>query len=341
MQDDQSAFLRPEQNSGANFRFHAVRVFLTYAQSGDVTPQEVFDQINPRYPFKEYIIVQEHHQDGNLHIHACIRFKREVNTTDARCFDLYIGETRLHPHIGRVASWKHAVQYCRKEADASILTNIPESVAGVRASVHDVYREALDSGSRETAYEIIRTGPTRDWVLYGPQIRSAIDAHFTPPAQDYVPTFDASSFTNVPGDALEWALDNISRPRRQNHRAKSLLLVGPSRIGKTEWARSLGPHIYINGYYCLEELEKNGDYLVCDDIPWERFPVWKSILGCQREFTMTDKYRKKIVIRDWNKPCIVLWNPDMYPTEAFQSRDVADWIDANTVKVICSRDPFY
>lgn len=34
---------------------------------------------------------------------------------------------------------------------------------------------------------------------------------------------------------------------------------------------------------------------------------WKSFLGCQRDFVITDKYKKKHMIH-WGKPCIYLSN---------------------------------
>lgn len=60
-----------------------------------------------------------------------------------------------------------------------------------------------------------------------------------------------------------------------------------------------------------EIIKENTDYIVCDDIPWEKFPVPKAIIGCQNSFILTDKYRKKIKIDNWDKPCIILSNPDM------------------------------
>ena len=71
------------------------------------------------------------------------------------------------------------------------------------------------------------------------------------------------------------------------------------------------------------------DFIILDDIPWERFPAYKAILGCQREFTLTDKYHRKVALRNWNLPCLVLWNEDMYPEEWCSNKNLIDWLAEN------------
>lgn len=330
-QVDESTFLFPTANQ-SRFRFNAIKVFLTYPHSS-FDLQRLHQELHSRYPIAKYIYCLEEHENGEPHVHAALWFVRKINTTDQRCFDF---EDR-HPNIGRVRCWSAAVRYCRK--DGNIFTNLSEDQRSSRTEANDVYSQALAAPTREDAYTIIQEGAARDWVLYNGAIRNSIENHFAPAIPPYDSAFSPSDFRNVPEDAFQWAFHYISRPRRTISRPKSLLLVGKSRIGKTAWARSLGPHIYINGYYSLDEMMREGDYIVCDDIPWEKFPSWKSILGCQEEFTLTDKYRKKFIFRNWNKPCIVCWNREMYPKE-FEDRNIAQWIDENCIKVFTD-NPFY
>lgn len=63
--------------------------------------------------------------------------------------------------------------------------------------------------------------------------------------------------------------------------------------------------------YNVDDLDLDADYIVCDDIPYERFPAFKAIVGCQNSFVLTDRYRKKITIENWDKPLIICINPDM------------------------------
>lgn len=108
-------------------------------------------------------------------------------------------------------------------------------------------------------------------------------------------------------------------------RPRSLWLVGPSRIGKTEWARSLGPHIYWNGSIDLASFIDYAQYAIFDDFKWEYLPFKKQFFGAQKEFTMTDKYRKKRTVK-WGKPSILIVNPEDDFYDRLDEREKQWWI---------------
>lgn len=108
------------------------------------------------------------------------------------------------------------------------------------------------------------------------------------------------------GFNLEFALTKcIFRPR-------GLVLYGATRLGKTVWARSLGPHAYFGGLFNLEEFnEQSARYAIFDDIAggFGYVPAYKNWMGGQFEFTVSDKYKHKRSVR-WGKPTIWLCNTD-------------------------------
>lgn len=115
-------------------------------------------------------------------------------------------------------------------------------------------------------------------------------------------------------------------------RPKSLIVVGASRIGKTEWARSLGAHCYWNGYFDLATWNPSAEYAIWDDLDWSKFTQYKQWLGAQQQFTVTDKYKCKMQIQ-WGKPCIVLSNKEpIFPEPS--------WIDKNCVTVFLNSPLF-
>lgn len=123
----------------------------------------------------------------------------------------------------------------------------------------------------------------------------------------------------------EQALTN--KPQR---RPKSLILYGPTRLGKTLWARSMGRHCYFNNTFNLSAYDPNVRYAVFDDITdgLSKFP-YKQWLGGQNQFEMTDKYHKKQTIY-WNKPAI--WIANENPLSHPKNID-CDWIKGNCVIV--------
>lgn len=130
------------------------------------------------------------------------------------------------------------------------------------------------------------------------------------------------NYTDVllPG-CIRWS----ANPYSQLDRPKSLVIWGASRLGKTEWARSLGHHMYFNGLFDLGEWDHTAEYAVFDDwSDWSKFYFYKQFMGAQRQFTLTDKYRKKRTVR-WGKPCIILANNR-------PQWDDEEWIEGNTIQ---------
>lgn len=114
-------------------------------------------------------------------------------------------------------------------------------------------------------------------------------------------------------------------------RPKSLILCGPSRLGKTEWARSLGRHMYFNGMLNLDDWDDDAKYIILDDFSPDvakYLPMWKSFFGAQRQFVLTDKYRKKRTVR-FGKP--LLWLCNECPR--LDDHNAREWLKENSVTV--------
>jgi hypothetical protein len=102
--------------------------------------------------------------------------------------------------------------------------------------------------------------------------------------------------------------------------------VGDSRRGKTEWARSLGPAIYMCGQFNLDDWEDSYDTIILDDINFAFFPHWKCFFGSQKCFNVTDKYRKKRRVS--GKLTIWLCNYGCEPSKSLSGAEL-EWYHAN------------
>lgn len=118
-------------------------------------------------------------------------------------------------------------------------------------------------------------------------------------------------------------------PLIYNDRPRSLVLFGPTRVGKTIWARDLGSHIYFCGLYSYAEAIKacDADYAIFDDIQGgiKFFPAYKNWLGAQAMFQIKGLYRDPQMLR-WGKPCIWISNTD--PRTDMALADI-DWLEGN------------
>lgn len=108
-----------------------------------------------------------------------------------------------------------------------------------------------------------------------------------------------------------------------------MVLYGPTRTGKTTWARSLGTHIYTVGLISGEELMKapEVEYAVFDDMRGgiKFFPAYKEWFGAQEYVTVKQLYRDPKLVK-WGKPCIWLSNTD--PRLEMQPDEVS-WFEGN------------
>lgn len=120
-------------------------------------------------------------------------------------------------------------------------------------------------------------------------------------------------------------------------RPKSLILWGPSRTGKTCWARSLGRHVHHANTFNMELHDDDADYAIFDDISGGlRSFDYKAWMGGQLHFSITDKYMKKRSIT-WGRPCIYLSNEN--PLLDARGVDL-DWLLANAVVVNIDRSMY-
>lgn len=107
---------------------------------------------------------------------------------------------------------------------------------------------------------------------------------------------------------LQWRRRNF--PVKGGGRPTSLVLVGPSKVGKTEWATSFGNPAIMNGGWNLDELlREDVTHLVINDIDVTDFPHKRDLAGCQEYITATGKYRQELTVK-WGKPVIWTCNED-------------------------------
>ncbi|GKV53791.1 hypothetical protein SLEP1_g60305, partial [Rubroshorea leprosula] len=118
------------------------------------------------------------------------------------------------------------------------------------------------------------------------------------------------------------------------HRVRSLVIIGPSKLGKSLVARSFGTHNYFQGEWNIEQFNPDATYNVFDDIEkgLDGFN-FRAFLGCQSDVNVADKYHKKTQIKN-GKPCIYLHNID--PLETKTGQKFAEWLTANCTFVYVS-----
>jgi len=313
------------------FRFSRRYALLTYAQCGDLDAFEVCNMLSDLGA--ECIIGRENHDDGGTHLHAFVDFGREYRTRNPRQFDV----GGCHPNIlGGQRTPEKMFDYATKDGDVVAGGLERPDGRGVHEA-RDVWREIILAETRDRFFELCAELAPGALCRSFTSLRAYADWKYRPIRGPYESPpgirFDTSEFPEL----ADWVQENLEgyHPGR---RGKSLIVVGPTRLGKTMWARSLRQkHAYFGGLFCLDEFEEDVDYAIFDDMQGglEFFHAYKFWLGHQQQFYATDKYRGKKLI-NWGKPAIWLANDD---PRTHKGAD-ADWLDENCVFVFVNRPLF-
>lgn len=274
------------------FRLQAKTFLLTYAQC-DLEKEVLLSFLKSLAPLKEWCIGKERHADGGKHLHAWVYYKDKIRTRDERYFDCH----GFHPNILVAKSKKGSIAYCSKE-DPEPLTHLEG-----KQSYGDIFDQAT---TRDEFMEMVLTSHPRDYAHNYDRLDSMARQHFKPKKVKYTPRY--TNFTNVPLEmsAIE-IVTNIDRP-------KTLVILGNRGIGKTEWARSHGNHIYARGCVIYDDIMgelEDAKYAVFDDL-WDwNFRFLKDFLGGQPTATITGKYRKPKQV-PWGLRSIFLTNEEFW-----------------------------
>lgn len=252
---------------------------------------------------------------GTLHYQGYVEFHREQGLRTIQGA-LGVGACRLGKRKG---SQLDNIKYCTKEesrVQPPIKFGTPKTEGagngGITEGGADVYRRALHCTNAESALRVIREGLPRDYFKSFNSIKAAVDHRYGKKRKEYSKTLEFA--WKLPEEIKNWIATEFVKMER----AKCLVVVGPTRLGKTAWARSLGKHMFWRTTVAYGDWNDEAKYIVMDDIDWQYIPQKKGILTQMGEVTLTDKYVKKITV-DNNKPAIVLTNktPDFGDEQAY------------------------
>jgi hypothetical protein len=119
----------------------------------------------------------------------------------------------------------------------------------------------------------VKSSDPMNYVLRHEQVEYYATKHYAPQKAPYTPQF--TEFRRVPQEMTDWVKTEFLK----KDRPKTLVVWGPSRTGKTCWARSLGNHSYLGYAWSIKEVHQDSDYIVIDDVEMTKFNLWQPFLG--------------------------------------------------------------
>jgi len=295
--------------ANGQFRMNARNIFLTYPRC-NLSKETLLEELIKIKPPHAYVISMEVHEDGAPHLHALLKYTKPINITNPNYWDV----KGFHPNMQTARDVEAVKAYVEK--DGNFIINWAE-----RKKMDCIL---ADAETPSQFLELVKENYPEQYVFQLEKVEYAANKLFIRPPSPYE-SLPLKDFI-LPNDVKEWARMELT----STDRPKSLWLCGPSRTGKTVWARSLGTHVYWNGSFMLDTFDERAQYMVLDDIKWEYVPAKKALFGGQKEFTLSDKYRRKRRIK-WGKPVIYLFNPDENPWDGLGQLE-KDWYKENIVR---------
>lgn len=360
-----------------NARFVGRHFLFTFSQSGPNWPYQDFVDLVSLLGAKYVIGRERHEDGGyHFHCFVdfertfdwenehrfCVGSKRLGSSS--RCPGLRHGNI-----LPIKATPYHTYDYVRKYGDVVACTMDRPAVTGGKASKDDHWKGSLSESTRNGFLDSVRDHSPRDFVVFGQQIGKFAERRFGaelvppqvqenagmglrvhwlryPAVRQWVRKVFTNPVPTIESLAAEGNYDAATREEDQafigtrgpvKRRPPSLILYGGSKLGKTDFARSLGPHCHFRGSFNQRTLLSIGvdniDYIIWDDVSWKDSALknenYKNWMGGQDRFTISDKFERKMDVT-WGKPCIFLSNKD--PLIGLPHEDVS-WLEANCIIV--------
>jgi len=300
----------------SQFRLDSSQFFLTYPQSrldldgAFISLKEL--SVSGVNPIK-VLVAEEEHQDGQVHHHAYVRFAKKVTIRDPHVFDI----DGRHCNVQSCRSAKAVIEYVTKggrfKADFEIKL-------GRNAALKQMIEEA--NTPDEFLREVIRSDP--EWTVSRfSNLRAFAEWKFTSQSRTCDPIRPYTDFSAIP-DVIQRFTDNLPNNIRGERSMRSLWLHGASRLGKTQLARSIGRHCYMQGIWNLKNLSDDADYAVFDDIDFESIKyIYKQLFGLQSDVNFTGKYMRPTTYK-WGIPIIFVTNQ-----VPFLDYEIQEWMEMN------------
>lgn len=214
----------------SNFDFHARYALLTYSQCEGLRPESIAECLN--LDEEQYIIARERHDDGGIHFHVFIDFRRKRRIRDARKFDV----EGYHPNISPSRGTPTRGYYYTIKDGEIVLGRLQRPTTG-RSGIPEnesSWAELALCEDSDTFWELLRSNHPKALITQYPAIKRYADGQF---AQRPV-VYESPSFQLCEGRAPEldeWSMEYIGtteRPiTREGSGSKYDPLLGPLSRG--------------------------------------------------------------------------------------------------------------
>lgn len=266
-----------------SFRIRGKYFFLTYSQCS-LEPDSLLLHLLDLKPgcVVRCRVAREHHQDGQPHLHAAIRYADRIDLRSELHFDF----GGSHPNVQKCNTWRKVLNYLVKERD----------LYDYAASDYDEDDGNGVSGSIDFADRVQDFTSYSEWLQFclSNSLSFGYAAEFWREAQrdtsaTILESEDPEQFSEFIGPELsdyEWESER-----------KSYVVRGPTGIGKTSWCKKWAPKpaLFVSHIDALRQFRPNYHVsIIFDDVSFCHMPPQTQIHICDYEDTRQIHMRHRV-----------------------------------------------
>lgn len=273
----------------------AVHFFLTYSQC-TLTHERVLSFLQSVKPVVWCRVAVETHEDGNPHVHVCVRFGERVRTRNtSNQFDC----DGFHPSIEVARDYKKVLGYLSKEGNYVDTGPVPTCTGiydDLVAAGHGGDRSAFDRVALENRVSF-------QWAQHIWDGCNAINANTILEPGQGTECLQLQQLQLYPG---------------------SMCIIGPSGCGKSTWAKRVSPKpaLWVTHLDDLKKLTKHHKCIIFDDMAFHHHPRTSQIHLADQDDVRSIHVRYAVVTIPANMPKIFTANSKPFDDDEAINRRV-------------------
>ncbi len=292
----------------SKFRLSAKKLFLTYSQVPvDVPKERLLQELQGKVSFAHFVIGRELHQDGGAHFHAVLISDKKFNICNANMLDVELNGTQFHGNYGTTRHVNSSIEYACKDGD--YITDLDYVKDGKVISLELLLTQKFKLIGRDPTLQEYFLENTKK--AFGKTDLVSVDKLFNLLGQiksrqpkPIKANYKIEDF-NVSDRLSDWITAKEKR---------SLFLVGPSGVGKTEFVRALAERLdwkmlTVNHLEGLNRLSPDYNAVFFDDFTFSKIDEEQLLALVDTEYQKDIRILFKVISKDPGLAQIFALNP--------------------------------
>lgn len=290
------------------FRLNAKKAFLTYSQVPlEATKEELLLTLQNKVSFAHYVVGRELHQDGGAHFHAVLISNKKFDIRNANMLDVELSGTKFHGNYTAIRHLNASIEYACKHGD--YITNLDSIKDGKVTSIELLLAEKFSKQGRYSTLQEYFSDKTKQ--AFGKTDLVSVDKLF-----NLLQQIESNKLKPIKSNYKieDFKVNDRLATWIKSKEKPTLLLVGPSGAGKTQFILSLAEKLnwqmlVINHLEGLKQLASEHDAIFFDDFTFSKIEEEQLLALIDTEYQKDIRILYKSIRKDPGLAQVFAINP--------------------------------